>query len=131
MPTLPTGIISGLFHPPYGTLSFDTSLPLTAGVTQIQRIRFPLTVDAFGISFSFFTIPAAFGWSQQVHKDYELAICEFVPVYTILGGSIVYGASQVLNHEGDIYYFDQLLPTRVDVWVQIGCTVIPRWCWTL
>jgi hypothetical protein len=131
MPSLPTGIITQLVHPPYGTLTFDTHSALTYGLTSIQRIRGPVNVDAFGISFSFFTIPAAFGWTQQVHKDYEIPICEWVPAYTILSGGTVYGPSEVLTHEGDIYYFDQLLPTRIDVWVQVGCVVIPKWCWTL
>ncbi len=131
MPSLPTGIIEALIHPNYGSLTFDTGLPLTHGLAQIKRIRGPINVDAFGIKFDFFTIPAAFGWTQQVHKDYEVPIAEWAAVYTILSGGTVYGPSQVLTHEGEIYYFDQILPTRIDVWVQVGCTIIPSWCWTL
>lgn len=127
MVQVPSGIISQLPHPPYGFLGRETGFSLAAGVTQIQRIRGPVTVDAFGISFSFFTVPAAFGWKQQVHKDYELVIVEFAPLYTLFDGHSVYGPAQQVTHEGDIYYFDQLLPTRIDVWVQVGCVVTQYW----
>jgi hypothetical protein len=127
MVQVPSGIISFLSHPPYGVVQKEAHASLTAGVTQIQRIRGPVTVDAFGLSFAFFTIPAAFGSTPQIHQDYEVPICEFAPLYTLFGGGTVYGPSQVLTHEGDLLYFDQLFPTRIDVWVQVGCVVIPSW----
>jgi hypothetical protein len=124
MPPSPTTVVGALEHPPYGILTRETLGPLTAGLTTVHRTRGPIGVDAFGVSFDFFTIPAAFGSTQQVHLDYEVPIVEFAPLYTMLDGHQVYGHSQVLTHEGDLYFFDQLLPTQVDVWVQVGCTVI-------
>jgi len=127
MPQVPSGVIGILEHPPYGVLSRETGFTLTAGVTQIQRIRGPVNVDAFGLSFSFVTIPAKFGRTQQVHLDYELPIVEFAPLYTMFDGHQVYGPSQVLTHEGDLLFLDQLFPTRIDVWVQVGCAVTQFW----
>jgi hypothetical protein len=125
MPQIPSGIIGALSHPPYGLLSRETLGPLTAGVTTIVRTRGPINVDAFGMSFSFFTIPAAFGSEQRVHLDYEVPIVEFAPLYTMFDGHTVYGDTVTLFHEGDLLFFDQLFPTQIDVWVQVGCTVIP------
>ena len=127
MPQVPQGVITFLEHPPYGLLSRETLGPLTAGLSTIHRTRGPVGVDAFGISFDFFSVPIAFGRTQQVHLDYEVPIVEFAPLYTMFDGHQVYGPSQVLTHEGDLLFFDQLLPTQIDVWVQVGCTVIVFW----
>jgi len=127
MVQVPSGIITSLEHPPYGVLSREFAFNLTAGVTQVQRIRGPVNVDAFGLSFSFVTIPAAFGFTQQIHKDYEEPIVEVAPLYTLFDGHTFYGPTQVLHHEGDMLFLDQLFPTRVDVWVQVGCVVAQYW----
>lgn len=124
MVQVPTGIISQLVHPPYGVMSRETGPTLTAGLYQVQRIRGPINFDAFGLSFSFFTIPSEFGYSQKVTKDYEVPIVSFAPLYTLLDGHDVYGPQTDVHHEGDLLYLDQLFPTRVDVWVQVGCTVV-------
>ena len=123
MVQVPTGIISQLEHPPYGALTRETGPTLTTGLWQIQRIRGPVNFDAFGVSYSFITIPTRFGYSQRVHKDYEVPIVALAPLYTMFDGHDVYGPTQYLTHEGDLIYLDQLLPKRVDVWVQVGCTV--------
>jgi hypothetical protein len=125
MVQVPSGIITALSHPPYGVLTREALGSLTAGVTTIQRVRGPIGVDGFGMSFSFFTVPAAFGSTQQIHLDYEHVIVEFAPVYTMFDTHQVYGPSVQLTHEGDLYWFDQLFPTRIEVFVQVGCVVIP------
>jgi len=127
MPQVPSGVIGVLEHPPYGVLQREFAFNLTAGVTQVQRIRGPINVDAFGLSFSFITIPAKFGFTQQVHKDYEVPIVEMAPLYTMFDGHTVYGPTVTLTHEGDLIFLDQLFPTRVDVWVQVGCLVSQYW----
>lgn len=124
MVQVPTGIITALQHPPYGVLSKETGPTLTTGLWQLQRIRGPVNFDAFGISFSFFTVPTRFGYVQRVHKDYEVPIAAWAPLYTIFTGQDVYGPTQYVTHEGDLLYLDQLFPKRVDVWVQVGCTVV-------
>ncbi|SRR5712691_3662981 len=127
MPQVPSGVVGLLAHPPYGVLTRETGFTLTSGVTQIQRIRGPVNVDAFGLSFSFFTIPAAFGRTTRIHTDFELPIVEVAPLYTLFDGHTFYGPTQVLTHEGDLIFLDQLFPTRIDVWVQVGCVVTQFW----
>jgi len=127
VPQLPSGVITAVEHPPYGVLTREFAFNLTSGVTQVQRIRGPVNVDAFGLSFSFITVPAAFGYTQRIHKDYEIPIVQVAPLYTLFDGHGLYGPIQELTHEGDIVYLDQLFPTRVDVWVQVGCLVAQYW----
>ena len=127
MVQVPSGIISALAHPPYGVISRETGLTLTHGLWHCQRIRGPVKVDAFGMSFSFVTIPAAFGSTPALHVDYEEPIVWFAPVYTLFDGHDVYGPTTEITHEGDLYFLDQLFPTKVDVFVQVGCTVTQFW----
>lgn len=123
MVQVPTGIITQLMHPPYGVLSRETGFLLTHGTTMIDRVRGPVNFDAFGLSFSFITIPTRFGYTQTIQKDYEVPIVVWAPLYTMFDGHDVYGPTQYVFHDGDLLYLDQLLPKRVDVWVQVGCTV--------
>jgi hypothetical protein len=128
MTQVPTGIIQLATHPPFGVLQRENlATPLTYGVTQCRRIRGPVNVDAFGMSFDFFTIPAAFGWEQRVTKRYEHIIVQMAPLYTDFAGHDMYGPIIDINEEGQYYYFGDLLPTRVDVFVQVGCVVIGSW----
>jgi len=123
MVQVPQGIITQLAHPPYGLLSRETAFLLGPGVTQLQRIRGPVNVDAFGIAFSFITIPAGFGRRNNIHVDYENPIVIFAPLYTLFDGHDQYGDTVEVMHEGDLYYLGQLFPKRIDVWVAPGCTV--------
>ena len=126
--TVGQGIIQLATHPPFGILSRETLGPLTAGVTSVYRTRGAVNVDAFGLAFSFFTIPAAFGSDVQgVTPVYENKICQFAPVFTDLSGHDLYGGAVDVYSEGEYYYFPDLFPTRVDVWVQTGCVVILDW----
>jgi len=123
---VPSGIISALAHPPYRLLTRETEPALSTGLYTLQRIRGPVNVDAFGITFSFFTIPAAFGYADRVKRSYEEPICSFAAEYMLLDGSFVLESETVIHHEGELYFFSGLFPNKVYVWVQVGCTVIPR-----
>src|ERR1700682_5889310 len=86
MPQIPQGIIQLASHPPFGILSRETHPAITSATANIQRIRGPVNVDAFGISFDFFTIPAAFGWADGLAKRYENRILQWAGLYTDLSG---------------------------------------------
>ena len=124
MVQVPQGVVQLIAQPPFGILRRETLGPLTAGLSSVQRVRGPIGVDAFGISFSFFTIPAAFGWTDGVVKVYEERILQWAPIYTDLTGHDFVGGIYDLHQEGELLFFPQALPTRIDVSVQVGCTVI-------
>lgn len=133
MPTIQQ-VVNLLAAPPFGIVSRQPgALVLTSGLTSIYRIRGPVNVDAVGIAFSFFTVPIEFGWTDGIFKEYDLKICEFAPLYHSLstvadpGGHDFYAPVTEVHHEGEYYFFPQLLPTRVDVWVMVGCVVVVDW----
>lgn len=133
MPSLQQ-VVNLLAAPPFGIVSRDPgALVIGPGLTQCKRIRGPIDVDAVGISFSFVTIPAAFGRSIGVVTEYEERIVSFAPVYHSLatladpGGHDMYGGFTDVFHEGEYYFFPQLLPSRIDCHVQVGCTVAIDW----
>jgi len=125
---VPTGVVQALNHPPFGVLSRDTH-PTTIDSTTlyIQRIRGPVNVDAFGISFDFFTIPAPFGSTFGVVNRYETRILQWAAQYTDLTGHDVLSQTTDVYEEGVYYYFDDLFPTKIVVSVTLGCVVIPQW----
>ena len=133
MPSLQQ-VVNLLAAPPFGIVSRDPgAFVLYAGVTQIQRLRGPIFVDAVGLSFSFVTIPAEFGRFSGIVTEYERRIVQFAPLYhsnsTLIdpGGHDFYASFTDVYHEGEYYFFPQLLPTRVDVYVTVGCVVAVDW----
>lgn len=125
MVQIPQGVITGLSHPPYRLLERETLGALPAGTYTLHRTRGPIGVDAFGITFSFFTIPAAFGHADTAQVNYEDPICGFSPAYVMFDGHVVLEPETLLTHEGDLYFFSGLFPDHIAVWVQVGCVVIP------
>lgn len=124
---LPTGVIDLAAHPPFGILSREVAASIDHTSTNIKRIRGPVNVDAFGISFSFFTIPAAFGSALGVVQEYEQRVLQFAPLYTDLSGHTFHSGVTDVYQEGLYYYFADLFPTQIDVYVTVGCVVIPSW----
>ena len=127
-------VINSLNNPIFGTVTRDPgAIVLTAGLTQCMRIVGPINVDAVGMSFSFVTIPAEFGRFAGVAWEYERRIVQFAPVYhsnsTLAdpGGHDFYAAFTDVYREGEYFFFPQLLPTRIDVYVTVGCTVAIDW----
>lgn len=127
-------VVNLLAAPPFGIVSRDPgAIVLTAGLTQCQRIRGPIFVDAVGMTFNFITIPAAFGRFAGCATEYERRIVQFAPVYHSLstltdpGGHDFYANFTDVYHEGEYYFFPQLLPSRVDCYVTVGCTVSIDW----
>jgi len=127
-------VVNLLAAPPFGIVSRDPgALVLVAGLTSCYRIRGPINVDAVGISFHFTTIPAAFGRKVGLVNEYEERILHFAPVYHSLssaadpGGHDFYAGFTDVYHEGEYYFFPQLLPSRVDCFVTTGCVVTIDW----
>jgi microsomal dipeptidase-like Zn-dependent dipeptidase len=127
MPSVPQGVVQLFAHPPFGILSRETHASIDHTTANIQRIRGPVNVDAFGISFDFFTIPAAFGWTEGLVKRYENRILQFAPLYTDLAGHTFHSQITDVYEEGLYFYFEDLFPSRIDVYVTVGCVVIPYW----
>lgn len=122
-----TGVIQLASHPPIGVISRETHSSIDSTTLNIQRIRGPVNVDAFGISFDFFTIPAEFGWANGITKRYENRILQFSPLFTDLSGHNFHQEPTDVYEEGLYWYFPDLFPTQIDVFVTVGCVVIPYW----
>jgi len=120
---VPQGIIQLATHPPFGVLSRETGPTLSTGQYAVKRIRGPVNVDCFGISFSFITIPATFGYDLGIINRYELPIVKWGAQYTDLTGHNVESQLTEVHEEGLYYYFEDLFPTQLDIWVQVACTV--------
>jgi hypothetical protein len=123
MPGTTVPVVQLIAAPPFGILTRDTGPTLAAGQYTVKRIRGLVNVDAFGISFSFITIPAAFGWTEGLTREYEDRIVQWAPLYTDLAAHDFYASIVDVHQEGLIYFFPQAFPTQLDIFVTVGCVV--------
>lgn len=128
MPSI-TGVINEFAHPPWGSLSRELIGTFTSSGNPhvLQRIRGPVNVDAFGITWSVTTVPAQAGRQSRLSTDFEDPFLQLGVRYTDLGGHDFYG--QLFNQTVDGQYFlwDQPIPTAVDLWVFPNFGVTMYW----
>ncbi len=126
---LPTGVISEFAHPPWGTLSRSLIGTLTpaGNVHTLQRVRGPINVDAFGITWSVTTAPAAAGRRTRVVTTFEDSFIQLGVRYTDLSGHDFYGQLFDVNQDGQYFMWDQPIPTAIDVWVFPNFAVTMYW----
>jgi len=124
MVQVPSGVIQLFSHPPFGVITRETGPTLTSGQYAVTRVRGPAQVDAFGVSFSFLSVPTAFGWREGIMKNYDDKICEWSARFTDLAGHDFNQPPVEVHQEGLYYFFGDLFPTAIDIWVQVDCTVL-------
>lgn len=128
MPSITT-VISEFAHPPWGSLSRELIGTFTAAGNPniLQRVRGPITVDAFGIAWSVTTAPAGAGRRVRLSTDYEDSFMQLGVRYTDLGSHDFYGQLFDQNIDGQYFLWDQPIPTSIDVWVFPNFAVTLYW----
>lgn len=129
MSTVITGVISEFAHPPWGQLHRELGSLVGPGPTTavLKRIRGPINVDAFGMSWSLFTVPSGYGHAVGVVDNYYDMLAQFGVLFTDLSGHDFYGQMIDVRQDGLYVLFDQQLPTQVDLWVAPGVVLQHYW----
>jgi hypothetical protein len=129
MVQVPTGVISEFAHPPWGVLTQELVGTFTSSgnVHTLTRVRGPINVDAFGISWSVFTAPAAAGRKTRVVTVYEDDFLWLGVRYTNLSGNDFYGQVLEVHEDGLYFLWDQPIPTSIDIWVFPNFAVTMSW----
>lgn len=127
MPSNPLGVIEQFLHPPLGIMSSEVIPGLFTGDGVLSRPRGPVPTDAFGMRFSFITVPAGFGFKLGAVKEYESRILQLAVEHTMIDGHGI--ISQVADFRSDNlpFLFDLALPLQVHFSIVPGVSVQFFW----
>ena len=131
MPQIPVPIVDVLFHPPLGLLSRELIVGLISGPTDLTRNTGQLApfdnVNAYGLSWSFFTVPAGFGSSPGFPIIYEERMVQASTVHTDFAGHDLLSEFHSFYSEGIYWLWENPGPTRVHVEVAPGLSIQAYW----
>lgn len=109
------------------TLVRETIVGGLTGTGSLTRPAGPIGVDAFGISWDFFTVPAGYGSIPGTPLRYEDRMIQIGVVHADLGGHTYYSEYHDFDVEGIYLVFQQLAPVRVDYTIAPGVVVAAFW----
>lgn len=125
MPSI-TSVISEFAHPPWGSLERETPGtiigpgPISGSLT---RVRGPLQVDAFGLSWDIITAAPHVGTQAGVVVKYQVPFLKLGARYTDFAHHDMYGELLDIDQEGLYWLWAQPAPTAIDYFVYSGFTI--------
>jgi hypothetical protein len=93
----------------------------------LDRPSGPVGVDAFGITWDFFTVPAGFGSTPGNPVRYENTMLQLGVVHKDLGTHEYYSEYHSFDAEGIYLTFALLAPVRIDYTIAPGVAVSFFW----
>lgn len=131
MPQISVPLVDLLLHPPLGALDRELIVGLISGPTNLTRNTGQLPpfdqVNAYGLSWSFVTIPAGFGSQPGSPIVYEERMVQASTVHTDHGGHDLISEFHAFQSEGIYWLWDNPGPTRVHVEVAPGLSIQAYW----
>ena len=97
------------------------------GSGSLTRPSGPIGVDAFGITWDFFTVPAGFGSTPGNPTRYENEMLQLGVVHQDLGTHQYYSEYHSFDAEGLYLVFANLAPTQIDYNIAPGVVVSFFW----
>lgn len=130
--TLGEAILRGVgdlvLHPPIGFLIEDGDPITLTGRGSLTRPSGLFSVNAFGVTLSFFTIPSGFGFRDGNVLEYQQRIIQLATTHELANGTReVLTEVLDLNTDGFMWLWRNALPERILYDVTPGCVVILRW----
>jgi hypothetical protein len=131
MPQISVPIIDVLLHPPLGLLQRELITGLISGPTDLTRNTGNLApfdnVNAYGLTWSFFTVPAEFGLTLGSPIVYEERMVQVSTVHTDFAGHDIISEYHGFSVEGIYWMWENPGPTRVHVEVAPGLSIQAYW----
>jgi hypothetical protein len=123
-------IADALLHPPIGLLKRE-SIGTFTGAQDFTRATGALApfnhVNAYGLSWDAFTIPAGFGRTPGSPTVYEQRLCQVSVVYTDFAGHDLIGEYHDVFVEGIYFEWVEPGPTKVHVEIAPGVSLTFFW----
>lgn len=130
MPSVSVPIIDQLVHPSFGLLTRTATLGLFTGTGTLAPPQNPLVALTYGISWSFFTIPAALGLTLGDPDEYEFRMLQLSSEYQDLGGHSFLAQTADIHIDGSFYLWDEPLPTNIHYYILPGLSLNFFWLQT-
>lgn len=105
----------------------ETITGVFSGSGSLTRPSGPIGVDAFGITWDFFTIPAGFGSTPGNPTLYENQMLQLGVVHQDLGTHQYFSEYHAFNVEGIYLMFSLLAPVEVQYTIAPGVQVVFFW----
>lgn len=131
MPAVSIPIIDQLVRPSIGLLSRSLIAggPFT-GNGSLTPPQNPLVALTYGISWSFFTVPAAWGFILGNPGYYEPAVLELNVTHDGIDAHTYTTQHVWTGYDGDMYLWDEPLPSTLNYHIGPGVVVIFYWLQT-
>lgn len=107
MPSVNIGVIQQFAHPPLALLGRETIPGLLTGSGTLTRPSGPIGVDAFGLIWSFFTVPSGYGYAYGPTLEYVERMVQWSVEYTLIDG-----------HSFTLEYYDAHSDALPFLWVE-------------
>jgi len=127
MVVVPSGVIDQFLHPPLALCTREIIVGLKTGAGTLTRVRGPVPVDAFGITFTFFTVPDGYGYVPGVVREYHRRIIDLAIIHTMLDGHQVVSERHSIYSEDKPVLWSIALPARVEYDIAPGVQVQFHW----
>lgn len=127
MPDIDLPIVQQLLHPPVTLLRRELVTGLFSGSGSLTRAAGPIGVNAFGLSWDFFTVPAGFGFTLGVPVIYEERMLNLAAIHSSLDGHAFVSEYHAFYADGIYWQWENSFPTRVDYDIAPGVSLVFHW----
>jgi len=131
MPQVSIPIIDQLAHPSIGLLT-RVALPANPYAGPFQAFVPPVTLLAitYGIYFRVHTVPPQWGRDISFPVQYSPPFAKASVTYTDLSGILVIRQVTHIDYDDQDLFWDEPLPTTVNIYIQPGWTLDLFWAQT-
>jgi len=122
-----TPILEALLHPPLGLLKRELITGTFSGSGDLTRsgTTAPFNnVNAYGLTWSFFTVPAPFGFEFGSPDIYEHRMIQLSTIHTDGGAHDFISEFRDFRSEGLYWLWANPGPTKIHYEIQVGVSVV-------
>ena len=128
--TSPVPVLETILHPPIGLLTRHLITGVSTGAGDLTRPGGPPpfnNVDAYGLSWDFFTVPAGIGFELGSPNVYEQRMLQLSTIHTGLDGHDIISEYHGFAVEGIYWLWENPGPTRIHFEILPGVVVQFFW----
>jgi len=127
MPDIDLPVIQTLAHPPIGFLRREIISGTFTGGGDLTRPSGPFNVDAWGLSWDFFSVPAPFGYDLGQPIVYHNRMIQLSANHAGTDGHVFISEFHSFFSEGIYWLWDNALPTNIHYEIAPGVVVVFFW----